>query len=329
MNRARGILRLALLAAAGCQGRYSALDRAGPEATRVTSLHWWMFWICSAVSAAIVAALAVALVRPAGSPTPDGERQRTRAIVAATAVSTLLLFVFLVASVWAGRAIVTPAGPGSLEIQIVGHQWWWEVRYPGPSASAAVTTANEIHVPVGRPVRLLLSSGDVIHSFWAPNLNGKKDLIPGRPTVHLFRADRPGVFEGRCAEFCGYQHAHMGFLVIAEPAAEFQAWLEAQRRPAAEPSDPATRHGRQVFLASPCVVCHTIRGEGAFGHKAPDLTHLASRRTIAADTLPNTAGYLAGWVLDSQRAKPGNRMPPNVLSADDLLDLVSYLGALR
>ena len=317
------------MAAAGCRGRYVALDTASPEAARITSLHWWMFWIQVAVSAVIVGALAVSLVRPAVHPAPRGERLRTRAVVAAAVVSTLLLFVFLVASVWAGRVIVTPAGPSALEIQVMGHQWWWEVRYPAPIPDRAVTTANEIHVPVGRPVRLLLSSHDVIHSFWAPNLNGKKDLIPGRPTTHLFRADRKGVFEGRCAEFCGYQHAHMGFLVVVEEPEEFETWLAGQRRPAAEPSDPAQRHGRQVFLSSPCVTCHTIRGADTFGHKAPDLTHVGSRRTIAAATLPNTPGYLAGWIADSQRLKPGNHMPPNLLPADDLLDLVSYLESLR
>jgi cytochrome c oxidase subunit 2 len=192
-----------------------------------------------------------------------------------------------------------------------------------------VITANEIHVPVGRPVLLELSSTDVIHSFWAPNLNGKKDLIPGRPTRHLLRPDRAGVFEGRCAEFCGYQHAHMGFLLIAEERDRFEAWLAGQRGPAAEPSDIARQRGRQVFLSSACVVCHSIRGIGAFGHKAPDLTHLASRRMIASATLPNADGPLAGWIVDSQHVKPGNHMPPNLLPAEQLQDLVSYLRSLQ
>ena len=178
-------------------------------------------------------------------------------------------------------------------------------------------------------MRLLLASADVIHSFWAPNFHGKKDLIPGRATTHLFRADRAGVFSGTCAEFCGYQHAHMGFLVIAEEPERFQAWLEGQRTLAAEPDEAALRHGRSVFLSSPCILCHTIRGIGAFGHKAPDLTHLRSRQTIAAATAPNTPGHLAGWVVDSQNLKPGNKMPPNMLAAADLVDLVSYLGSLR
>jgi cytochrome c oxidase subunit 2 len=144
-----------------------------------------------------------------------------------------------------------------------------------------------------------------------------------------FRVLRAGTYEGRCAEFCGYQHAHMGFRVVAEPPSEFEAWLESQRLPAAEPGDAARVHGHEVFLAGPCVNCHAIRGAGAFGRKGPDLTHLASRSTIAAATLPNTTGHLAGWIADSQRIKPGNRMPPNVLPSGDLLDLVAYLRSLR
>ena len=184
-------------------------------------------------------------------------------------------------------------------------------------------------MPIGRPIRLDLSSIDVIHSFWVPNVQGKKDLLPGRPTTHLFRVERVGVYRGQCAEFCGYQHAHMGLLLIAEEPELFDAWLAGQRRLAVEPDDSPKRHGRDIFLSGSCVLCHTIRGAGAFGHKAPDLTHLASRRMIAAATLPNTPGHLAGWIVDPQRIKPGTRMPPNVLTGDDLNDLVSYLGSLQ
>jgi cytochrome c oxidase subunit II len=308
---------------------YSALDTASPEATRITNLHWLMLWVTGAVSFAVIAALAIALTRRRTAETRMGERRRTRAVAAAAVLSTLVLLGLLTASVLAGRAVATPVGPGALRIQIVGHQWWWEVTYPADPPSDTVITANEIHVPVGRPVLLELSTTDVIHSFWVPNLNGKKDLIPGRPTRHVLRPERTGVFEGRCAEFCGYQHAHMGFVLIVEEPDRFEAWLAAQRGPAAEPGDAAGHHGRDVFLSSACVSCHTIRGIGAFGHKAPDLTHLASRRTIGSATLPNTAGYLAGWIVDSQHVKPGNHMPPNLLPAEDLLDLVSYLSSLQ
>jgi cytochrome c oxidase subunit 2 len=318
-----------LLPFAACRVSYSALDTASPEANRITNLHWLMLWVCTAVSFAVIAALAIGLTRRRTAETREGERRRTCAVAAAAVVSTAVLLWLLTASVLAGRAVATPVGPGALRIQIVGHQWWWEVRYPADPPSDTVITANEIHVPLGRPVLLELSSTDVIHSFWVPNLNGKKDLIPGRPTRHLLRPERVGLFEGRCAEFCGYQHAHMGFLLIVEEPDRFETWCASQRRTAAEPIDAAGRHGREVFLSSACVSCHTIRGIGAFGHKAPDLTHLASRSTIASAMLRNTDGPLAGWIVDSQHIKPGNHMPPNLLPAEDLLDLVSYLRSLQ
>jgi cytochrome c oxidase subunit 2 len=312
----------------GCWARYPVFDTASPEAHRIANLHWLMLGVCVAVGLAVLALLGVALVRRGGG-YPESNPRRVRAVAAGTAISALLLLVLLVASVRAGREIVTPGGPDALEIRITGHQWWWEISYPGSSPSEEVVTANEIHVPVDRPVRFVLSSGDVIHSFWVPRLNGKKDLIPGRVTRHIFHVDRPGVFRGQCAEFCGYQHAHMGFVVVAEEPARFDAWLAEQRGLAAEPAGPSAAHGRAVFLASPCILCHTIRGIGAFGHKAPDLTHVASRTMIAAATLHNTPGNLAGWILDAPRVKPGTRMPPNTLAANDLLDLVAYLEGLR
>jgi len=321
------LLPAALCAAAGC--RYVTLDRATPQADAITDMHWLMFWVLGAVFALVLAALAIAVSRRSRAPIAGGKDPRFVAVVAATGVTCAILLLLLVASVVTGRAVSTPPEANALDIAITGHQWWWEVRYPAAVADDEVLTANEIHVPVGRSVRLHLASTDVIHSFWAPNLNGKKDLIPGRSTGMTFRVLRAGTYEGRCAEFCGYQHAHMGFRVVAEPPSEFEAWLESQRLPAAEPGDAARVHGHEVFLAGPCVNCHAIRGAGAFGRKGPDLTHLASRSTIAAATLPNTTGHLAGWIADSQRIKPGNRMPPNVLPSGDLLDLVAYLRSLR
>jgi cytochrome c oxidase subunit 2 len=307
---------------------YAALDTASPEATRITNLHWLVLWVSAVVSVVLLGALAIALFRRRTPETRDGERRRTIAVASAAFLSTLGLLWLLTESVLAGRATATPVGPGALRIQIIGHQWWWEVIYPADPPSDTVITANEIHLPVRRAVLLELSSPDVIHSFWVPNLNGKKDLIPGRPTRHLLRPERTGMYEGRCAEFCGYQHAHMGFQMIVEEQDRFDAWLASQRHAAAEPTDAAGQHGRQVFLSSPCVVCHSIRGI-SFGRKGPDLTHLASRRMIASATLPNTDGHLAGWIVDSQHIRPGNHMPPNVLPADQLLDLVSYLRILQ
>lgn len=323
------VIELFSLSASAFRDVPSTLQPAGREAERIAHLYWFLFWVSTAVFAIIVGLLAIASLRRGRTRTVEGERRRARGVAVGAAISALILLVLLAVSESTGRAIVAPAGADALEIEVTGHQWWWEVRYPGRSPSEQVTTANEIHVPVGRAVRLALSSGDVIHSFWAPTMTGKKDLIPGRPTTQVFRAERPGTFPGRCAEFCGYQHAHMGFVVVAQEPREFDAWLARQRGLAAAPRDPTAARGQSVFLAAPCVLCHTIRGAGAFGHTGPDLTHLASRSTIAAGTLPNTIGHLAGWVADSQRIKPGNRMPPNVLAANDLDDLVSYLGTLQ
>jgi cytochrome c oxidase subunit 2 len=203
------------------------------------------------------------------------------------------------------------------------------VQYEDPSYDRRVSTANEIHIPVGRKVRVEVQSRDVIHSFWVPALHGKLDLIPGYTGTTYFRADRPGTYRGRCAEYCGLQHAHMDVLVIAEPPARFAAWYEAQLRSAPPPADTLQQKGQQVFLAHACSLCHTIRGTQAGSRVGPDLTHLASRTTLAAGTVPNTRGHLGGWVLDPQRIKPGVRMPPNQLASDELHALLAYLQSLH
>ena len=176
---------------------------------------------------------------------------------------------------------------------------------------------------------LKVTSRDVIHSFWVPNLQGKRDLIPGYTTAMWLQASRPGVFRGQCAEFCGMQHAHMAFDVVAESDAEFESWLDAMRQPGRDPPDPTGRKGRDVFMQARCAGCHTIRGTDAAGQIAPDLTHIASRSTLGAGTLPNTPDNLAAWIRDPQRVKPGNQMPPNPLAAEDLQALVAYLETLR
>ncbi|HYJ46860.1 MAG TPA: c-type cytochrome, partial [Pyrinomonadaceae bacterium] len=188
---------------------------------------------------------------------------------------------------------------------------------------------NEIHIPTGQLIKLRLASDDVIHSFWVPNLSGKKDLIPGHEIILTFQADNPGEFRGQCAEFCGFQHAHMGLTIVAEPPDKFDDWMNRQRAPAAQPANDSEQRGQQVFLHAPCIMCHSIRGTDAGGHVAPDLTHLASRKTIAASTLPNTRGHLGGWILNSQEIKPGNHMPPVPLSSEELQALLDYLGSLK
>jgi cytochrome c oxidase subunit II len=311
----------------------SMLGAAGPHAGGVESLWWLFFWVSTAVYVIVVIAMIVAVFhrrRPADPQDPAHSRRAGQIIAVATGVSLVLLFVLLISSVRTGRySIQGLADPSHVNIKVTGQQWWWRVEYESQIPSQRFITANEIHIPVGRPVLLKLQSVDVIHSLWVPNLAGKKDLIPGHATELWIQADREGTFRGQCAEFCGHQHAHMGLVVIADPPGKYNRWLAAQRRPAAEPQDAAAKRGRDVFLSAPCVMCHSIRGTQAGGRTAPDLTHLGSRLTLAAGTLPNTPGHLAGWIADAQGIKPGNRMPTMAITAEDLQTLVKYLQALE
>jgi cytochrome c oxidase subunit II len=311
----------------------SALDPAGPQAGRISSLWWLMLIVCSVVFILVIASLTYSVVRAhrrnGFADEPGAERRMTRAVSGATIASLVILFGLLVASVLTGRALSSQPDKDVLTIEVVGHQWWWDVKYDDPVPARTFKTANEIHIPVGQVVMLTLTSRDVIHSFWVPNLHGKKDLIPGHLATMWIQADRPGVFRGQCAEFCGYQHAHMALNVVADPPEEFAEWVDNQIKPAKQPADPVQARGQQVFLASSCVMCHTIRGTQAAATVAPDLTHLAGRQSIGAGTLANTRGHLAGWIVDSQKIKPGNKMPPNNLGSEDLQSLLSYLENLN
>lgn len=218
----------------------------------------------------------------------------------------------------------------SADIKLTAHRWWWQVDYLGERASDGVPSANEIHIPVGRPVRIRLESVDVIHSFWVPSLGGKADLIPGHTTATTIQADVPGVFVGQCAEFCGEQHANMKLVVIAQPAAEYERWLAHERAPASGPVTPQQIRGKEVFESAPCADCHQIRGTRAHGLMGPDLTHLGGRSTIATAAYPNQRAYLGAWMTHAQELKPGVQMPDlTVLTGDDLDALIHYLEALR
>jgi cytochrome c oxidase subunit 2 len=228
-----------------------------------------------------------------------------------------------------GRREQSLADPRHVEIRVTAQQWWWAVDYLSSNPSQMMRTANELHIPVGRPVLVKLASRDVIHSFWVPRLSGKKDLIPGHETTIWIQADHEGIFRGQCAEFCGHQHAHMAFYVVAQSPSRYAEWLRAQREPANDPSDPFARRGQEVFLTGPCVMCHTVRGTQAGSRVGPDLTHVASRLSLAAGTLPNTPGHLAGWLADAQGIKPGNHMPTLAIPAGDLQALVAYVRTLN
>ena len=314
----------------------SALAAAGPGTARWENLFWLFLIVCALVYAAVIVALIWAVVRRrerggAPLPYPDHaqERRLNHVVGGATALTVLLLVVLIVASFVADRSLADLSAQPNFEVKVIGHQWWWEVNYQDLNPSHSFTTANEIHVPVGVPVKVTLTSPDVIHSFWVPSLNGKTDLIPGRENVTTIQADRPGTYRGQCAEYCGLQHAHMALLVVAEPKEAFEAWRARQVQSAPEPTGDAEKRGRDVFLSGPCVMCHRIRGTIAGGSLGPDLTHVAGRQTLAAATIPNTPGYLAAWIEDPQHVKPGNRMPITQIAPPDMNPLLAYLETLE
>jgi cytochrome c oxidase subunit 2 len=308
----------------------SALDSAGVQASRIEWLWWLMFWVCTAVFVAVVVALGMAVWRGrSADPERPSEATLMRGVAMATAATIVILIGLLVASVATGRAIGSPPHADPLTVQITGYQWWWNVEYVYPQPNLRFTTANELHLPVGRPILFKLRGADVIHSFWVPNLHGKTDLIPGRENTTWLQIDKPGIYRGQCAEFCGAQHAHMALVVVAESSDDFERWVVAQREPAPAPTTPAQSRGLNVIERGPCALCHTIRGTTAGARTAPDLTHFASRSTIAAGTLPNTPGYLAGWISDPQHVKPGSRMPPTGLSGEDLQAVLAYMETLK
>jgi cytochrome c oxidase subunit II len=282
-------------------------------------------------SAALIAALVRQNPRP---PTPatgsaQDDRGRIRAVVTAVGATAVVLAVVVAASLAAGPHRERAGPPDALAVEITGHLWWWEITYLAPPGGTAVTTANELHLPAGRPVDVYLRSADVIHSFWAPSLGGKTDLVPARPGHFRMTPTEPGEFSGFCAEFCGLEHARMRLTVLVDAPDTFERWLADEARTARAPTAPMEEEGRGVFLASPCVGCHTIRGTPASGHLGPDLTHLAERRTLAAGAVPNSVGHLAGWLVAPQDVKPGTLMPPAGLPDHELQALVSYLAGLR
>jgi cytochrome c oxidase subunit II len=317
------------LVLAGCGGNQNTLDPKGEPEHAITHLWWWTMtgaWIGFAV---VCGLLFLGWLRRNRTELPFGGDDRAGAalvvglgIVVPVVVLTLL---FYWSDVVVVRSTAAPArGSTKLTVRVIGHQWWWEVRY---AASKAVT-ANEIHIPVGVPVQVIGTTDDVIHSFWIPQLNRKIDLIPGRENRLLLQADEAGRYEGQCAEFCGLQHAHMTATVVAEPPGVFRAWLANMAKPARAPVDADDRRGREVFL-SQCSACHRLRGTPANGDVGPDLTHLGTRQKLAAGTIPNDTEHLAGWIADPQHFKPGNLMPRLQLDGTEFGDLLAYLESLK
>ena len=243
-------------------------------------------------------------------------------------LSSLVLIGAMIWTLVVTAVVAHPSSKPALTVQVSASQWWWALHYDTGQPSRLFTSANEIHIPVGQPVRFEVTSTDVIHSLWVPKLGGKIDVIPGQTNVTWLQADQPGIYRGQCAVFCGAQHARMALQVIAQTPVDFRAWQESQLTDAPKPATPAESQGQAVFQ-SHCAACHTIRGSDAAGLVGPDLSHLMSRHTLAAGVLPNTPGDLAGWIVHPQSIKPGSRMPDQTLSGAQLSALVAYLQTLH
>jgi cytochrome c oxidase subunit 2 len=315
-------------ALASCTDRSpNALDPKGSGAERIAGLTYLLLWISLAVLAIVMIGIAVAVVR-GRKKSDDVDKAEVRwgepfIVVSGVVIPALILGAVFVISVRDQAALSSAGDSSAMTIQVTGHLWWWEARYPN-----GAVTANEIHIPVDEPVRLELLTDDVIHSFWVPQLQAKMDMINGRSNYMWLDANEPGRYRGQCAEFCGLEHAQMIFYVVADPPDEFDDWLakEVDDEPLLDPDE---FEGREVFLSETCAGCHTVRGTEASGTVGPDLTHVAGRETIASGILPNTRADLSRWILHPQAIKPGTTMPPTSLDERELSALLDYLEALK
>ena len=316
-------------------GSESMLNPAGTAAHRISTLGWIVFVTFMAVSAIMWVLVFWVAVRRKGSlkeydPYNAGGGEQW--ILAGGIIIPLMILtaMFILSEDTMAHFPMGMKQDPPPEIVVIGHQWWWEIHYVSGPVDQHFVTANEMHIPVGQPVDIELRSADVIHTFWVPRIHGKMDLVPGQPNMIRIRADQPGTYRGQCSEFCGDQHANMAMLVIADPPNKYQAWVAGQRADAAQPSTPETQAGAQVFLSAPCAFCHTVRGTDAAGVVAPDLTHLASRMSLASDTLVNNKANLEAWITHAQSLKPGVTMPNlTQFTGVQLRDMTDYLQSLR
>jgi cytochrome c oxidase subunit 2 len=313
------------------------LDPAGPYSDKVTTLAWSLFALGFAVTAIVILALFVAIKGP---PRWKAMLGGERAIwIGGVAFPGVVLTALLVWGLTLTANLTEPIRGDEMRIRVTGEMWWFRVQYLDPAGNVTMEDANEVHIPVGQPVVLELESADVIHSFWVPHLSGKKDMIPGRRTLLRIEADRAGEFGGVCAEYCGGQHALMGFVAVAHRPSDYRRWQAARTARLSNAAPAATAatsqaasagdragDGRALFMQSGCAACHRVAGTDANGLAGPDLTHVGSRRSLGAGVLPNHLGTLMGWIGDSQSIKPGNRMPSyDKLAADELEAIARWL----
>ena len=300
----------------------------GDVAERLADLWWLVFWLATAVFVVVEGILVYTVFRyrrRPGQPMPTQTHGHTVFELGWTILPTLILVGIGIPSVQALFDLNEPPTT-PLDVEVIGHQWWWEFRYPAYN----VVTATDLHIPVQQPVRFTLRSADVQHSFWVPRLAGKTDLLPPRVNHMWFNAKEPGFYSAQCAELCGIQHAQMRFYVVAQPQAEFDAWVRGQQAAPAQPAGGDAQRGLQAIISGGCIACHTIEGTIASAQVGPNLTHVASRSSLAGGILENTPENLARWLRNPQDVKVGNLMNlPRPLTEDEIRDLVAYLSTLR
>ncbi|MBW8785501.1 MAG: c-type cytochrome [Novosphingobium sp.] len=329
----------ALVLLAGCAGIQSSNGRDGTHGALIGGLFDKFLWTTVVVYLFVMVLLALAIVHGRdnrrgnaglqGEPPVEAEHGWRSGLTAFAGATTLILAVLAIATWFTDRSLARASANPALEVEVTGNQWWWDVRYKDPVSSYIVHTANELHLPAGRTTRITLKSVDVIHSLWIPNLAGKQDLIPGRKTALELHPLHTGRFRAQCAEFCGMQHAHMALDVSVDDPQAFSTWYAAGLKNPPIPTGGQALAGYLLFQTLQCSSCHNVSGTPASGQIAPDLTHVASRRTIASGTLPANHDGFAAWVQDPQQAKPGNHMPKVPLSPAELAAVTAYLETLR
>nr|WP_035991930.1 cytochrome c oxidase subunit II [Paraburkholderia caribensis] len=309
------------------------LHAGGPAAQPSMHLGWALAALSMAVIAIVTLLLVMAIARrrrlQAGESLVQGEARALRWVYAGTGVSCVFLMAALAYTLVTLDSVAAPPRAPALTLTVTAYDWWWKVEYSDADDGPAFVTANEIHIPVGEPVKIVLKSADVIHAFWVPQLAGKTQTIPGQINEQWVQADAAGIYRGQCSQFCGAQHAHMAFEVVAQDRARFDAWRRDQAQPATPVStDAMASRGEQLFQVR-CAGCHAVRGTDAHGAQAPDLTHLDARRLIAAGALTNTPEHQLDWVRHAQRIKPDSLMPSIALTTSETAALSAYLATLH
>ena len=319
----------------GCErAPFYMMDAGGREAGRLATLGWWVLGTVSLAMIVMGVLIVWGALRKRGTLDEhlaiDVDGGKAWIVVGGLIIPGIVLVTFFFATLGTLRAMPTRFENPDVKIHVTGNQWWWKIDYLDDEPVNEFSLANEIHVPVGGKVQVELTSSDVIHSFWVPKLFGKVDAIPGHTNYLTFVVDSPGVYWGECAEYCGLQHSHMRFAVVAQNPETYRRWLERQRSPAVTPSTPELTSGRNAFEENACGFCHRVRGTRALGTVAPDLTHFGSRLSIGAGRVPNVRGQLQGWIADAQAIKPGIRMPTlATFDGETLNSLAAYLESLK